>query len=187
MTSPPETTSTTLQRLLPEYDRHEVHSRWIKAGPEAVWTALQEVTATDLPLARVLMLARSAGRVRLKGSLPELRPALQPLFQTEGREVVRGLITKAWRPTPTTKALAGGPDAFAAFDEPGWVKVAIDFRLTPERGGTRVSTETRCKATDGRTRAVFGVYWLAIRAGSGLIRRETLAAVGRHAERASTS
>jgi hypothetical protein len=32
---------------------------------------------------------------------------------------------------------------------------------------------------------MFGVYWGLIRAGSGIIRRETLVAVGRRAEQAS--
>ena len=39
-------------------------------------------------------------------------------------------------------------------------------------------------ATDLRTRARFGLYWLAIRCGSGLIRRDMLRAVARRAEAA---
>ena len=178
-----DTAPRTLDRILPSYDQHEVHSRWIRADPAAVWGAMQQTTAADIPLSRLLMWVRSAGRERLQGPLPKLRPALQMLAQTEGHELVQGLITKAWRPTPKTMRLAGGPEAFTAFDEPGWVKVVIDIRLSPERGGTRMSTETRCLATDRRTRVAFGAYWLVIRAGSGLIRRETLAAVGRLAER----
>jgi hypothetical protein len=179
------TVTTTLERLLPEYDQHEVHSRWIDADPMVVWVALHEVTAIDLPLARVLMWMRSGGRSRLNGPLLDMRPALQLFGKTEGHEIVSGLITQAWQLTPRTKKVLGGQEAFTAFDEPGWVKVGIDFRLTPERGGTRLRTETRCKATDDRVRAMFGVYWGLIRAGSGIIRRETLVAVGRRAEQAS--
>ena len=69
-----------------------------------------------------------------------------------------------------------------AFAEPGWVKVAFDFVLVPDGGGTHLSTETRVAATDARTRRIFGLYWLAIRAGSGLIRRDLLRAVARQAE-----
>jgi hypothetical protein len=177
--------TTTLERLLPEYDQREVHSRWINADPTVVWAALHEASAADLPLARILMWLRSAGRTRLNGPLLELRPALQPLDMIEEREIVVGVITQAWQPYPHPKKISGGQEAFAAFNEPGWVKVGIDFRLIPEQGGTRLRTETRCQATDGRSRAAFGVYWLLIRAGSGLIRRETLAAVGRLAEQAS--
>ncbi len=180
-----DTVTTTLERLLPEYDQREVHSRWINAEPTVVWAALHEATAADLPFARVLMRIRSGGRTHLAGPLLELRPALQPLGKTEGREIVAGLISQAWRLIPRTKKVSGGQEAFAAFNEPGWVKVGIDIRLIPERGGTRLRTETRCKATDGRARMVFGMYWVLIRAGSGLIRRETLAAVCRRAEQTS--
>lgn len=176
--------TTTLERLLPEYDQREVHSRWINADPTVVWAALYEASAADLPLARILMGLRSAGRTRLDGPLLELRPALQLLGKIEGREIVAGVITQAWQLIPRTKKIFGGQEAFAAFNEPGWVKVGIDFRLIPERGGTRLRTETRCQATDSRSRAAFAVYWLLIRAGSGLIRRETLAAVCRRAEQA---
>ena len=42
--------------------------------------------------------------------------------------------------------------------------------------------ETRIEATDGRTRARFGLYWAVIRLGSGLIRRDMLRAVARAVE-----
>jgi hypothetical protein len=126
--------TTTLERLLPEYDQREVHSRWINADPTVVWAALHEASAADLPLARILMRLRSVGRTHLAGPLLELRPALQPLGKTEGREIVAGLITQAWQLIPRTKKIFGGQEAFAAFNEPGWVKVGLDFRLIPERG-----------------------------------------------------
>jgi hypothetical protein len=126
--------TTTLERLLPEYDQREVHSRWINADPTVVWAGLHEASATDLPLARVLMRLRSAGRTRLNGPLLEVRPALQLLGTIEGHEIVAGLITQAWQLFPHTKKISGGQEAFAAFNEPGWVKVGIDFRLIPERG-----------------------------------------------------
>jgi hypothetical protein len=71
---------------------------------------------------------------------------------------------------------------FVAFDEPGWVKVAMDLRVEPERGGTRILTETRVLATDAVARRSFGAYWLLIRAGSGLIRRDLLRGIARRAE-----
>ncbi len=43
-------------------------------------------------------------------------------------------------------------------------------------------TETRVMATDARTRLRFAGYWLLIRAGSGLIRRDILRAVAQRAE-----
>ncbi|MGI9120895.1 MAG: hypothetical protein ACR2G7_12375 [Acidimicrobiales bacterium] len=58
----------------------------------------------------------------------------------------------------------------------------MDFVLRADGDGTRLTTETRVKATDATTRRRFGRYWLVIRAGSGLIRRELLGAVSRQAE-----
>jgi hypothetical protein len=176
---------TTLDRLLPDYDQHEVHSRWINAGTAAVWTALHETTAADLPLTRVLMRARSAGRTRLQGPVLKSRPAVRPLAETHGSEVVGGVITKAWRLRPKIMDLSGGPEAFVAFNQPGWGKVGIDYQLIAENGGIRLRTETRCKATGGQARAAFWLYWSLIRWGSGLIRREILATIARRAERIS--
>ena len=49
-------------------------------------------------------------------------------------------------------------------------------------GRTLLATTTSVEGHDG-TRARFGVYWLLIRAGSGLIRHELLRLVARDAER----
>ncbi len=61
----------------------------------------------------------------------------------------------------------------------------MDFVLEPEEAGTRLSTETRVTATDARSRVQFALYWLAIRGGSGLIRRDMLRAIASRSERAS--
>ena len=72
---------------------------------------------------------------------------------------------------------------FLSFDEPGYAKAAISFLVRPERGGSRVSTETSVVGTSPEaTRAVLR-YWRAIRPGSGAIRRRWLAAIRRRAVR----
>jgi hypothetical protein len=68
------------------------------------------------------------------------------------------------------------------FAEPGWVKVGMDFRLTPAMGGTHLSSETRVVATDDATRKRFDRYWLVVRPGSSAIRYEVLTAVAIKAE-----
>jgi hypothetical protein len=65
----------------------------------------------------------------------------------------------------------------------GWVRIATDFRLEVSDRSTRLTTETRVLATGPIARRKFRIYWLGIRAGSGLIRREVLHAVARRAER----
>jgi hypothetical protein len=104
------------------------------------------------------------------------------LISVEYRAVVAGGVLQPWK-------LFGGeapPELDASglrtFAEPGWVKVGMDFVLQPEGAGTRLQTETRVAATDTRTRMLFAGYWLIIRAGSGLIRRDILRAVAQRAE-----
>jgi hypothetical protein len=96
---------------------------------------------------------------------------------------VGGSIARYWKPAGAERAPVPGLTEFVAFAQPGWAKVATDFRLEPERGGTRISTETRVLATDVRARRAFTAYWIVIRVGSGLIRRDLLRAVARRAER----
>ncbi len=64
----------------------------------------------------------------------------------------------------------------------GWVRVGMDFRLHELAAGTRLATETRVVATGPHARRVFRLYWFAIRAGSGITRREMLTAIARRAE-----
>lgn len=104
------------------------------------------------------------------------------LVSVEDRAVVAGGLLQPWK-------LFGGEappklDALGlrTFAEPGWVKVGLDFVLDPDRAGTRLHTETRVVATDRRTRVLFAAYWLFIRAGSGLLRRDILRAVAHRAE-----
>jgi hypothetical protein len=83
----------------------------------------------------------------------------------------------------------GGPAAVRtreeclSFVEPGHAKAAIAFLVRPERGGSRVITETRVAGTSpDATRALLR-YWRAIRPGRGAIRRSWLAAIRRRAVR----
>jgi hypothetical protein len=72
---------------------------------------------------------------------------------------------------------------FLAFAEPGYGKAVIAFLIRPERGGSRVVTETRVAGTSpDATRALLR-YWRVIRLGSGAIRRSWLAAIRRRALR----
>ena len=66
----------------------------------------------------------------------------------------------------------------------GWVRIGMDFRLSPAGTGTWLATETRVLASGPRARRAFVACWVVIRAGSGLIRRELLLAVARRAESA---
>ena len=183
----------TLDDLLPAPHFRERHERRIAAPPAAVWQAVQELRLGDLALSRGLMAirllpARLAGNKEgsrmVDGRLLEDGPV--PVLATEpDRAVLAGGVLQPWK-------IAGGEDppaldvgALQAFAEPGWVKVGFDLVIEPTGAGSRLTTETRVTATDPGTRTRFGLYWLFIRVGSGLIRRDMLRAVARRAEAAA--
>lgn len=72
---------------------------------------------------------------------------------------------------------------FAAFDEPGYARVAVNFSAGTAHGRTVLTTETRVLTTDSGSRRKFGRYWRLIRPGSAMIRRSWLRAAKRRAER----
>jgi hypothetical protein len=137
-----------LDDVVPGPDHVTRQVRWIAADPPAVWDALHGVRFSGLPLT----LALSAARF------------LPVVLSGRGRGQLRD------RPFLDAAALR-------AWDAPGWVKVAMDFRLVPTRGGTELSSETRVAATDDASRAAFARYWRVIRHGSTAVRWEVLTAV----------
>ena len=180
----------TIDELLPAPHFREHHERRIAAPPGAVWDAVHELRLGDLVLSRALMglrllPARLAGRreasrmvdSRLLDGGPVTLLASDP-----DRAVLGGGVMQPWKLTGGEEPPELDVPALQAFSEPGWVKVGFDFVIEPTGDGSRVSTETRVTATDARTRARFGLYWLFVRAGSGLIRRDMLRAVARRAE-----
>ena len=92
------------------------------------------------------------------------------------RELVVAGIGQFWKPSGGLQEVAS-KEQFASFEEPGYAKVAFTFRIQDGQ----ISTETRIAGTDPRARRLFALYWLLVRPGSGLIRREWLRALDRRA------
>jgi hypothetical protein len=104
------------------------------------------------------------------------------LAELPGREIVMGGLTKPWEPNPVFRALP--PDAFAAFQEPGYVKIVWTLRADPVgHGDCLFRTETRASATDPEARKKFRRYWSFLSPGIIVIRTVTLSAVKAAAER----
>jgi hypothetical protein len=173
-----------LDRLLPRYEFRTRYTWQIAASPEAVWAAVGNVTAEELPVTRLLMRVRSGGRSRLAGALLDAM-TIPELGRREEHEIVLGRVAKFWCPRPVRgPEHTQDPAAFTAFAEPGWAKAAMSFQLTPTPAGTVLAAETRVTATDEASRRRFAAYWTLIRlGGAGLIRLELLRAVARRAER----
>jgi hypothetical protein len=167
-----------LQLALPTQHIQERHSRFIAADIDAVWAALASVRMDQLSVTRPLVTLRHLGRpVPFRGPILTGGP-VTPFELDPTSYAVGGAIGRPWQLRPRHGEVATMAD-FEAFDGPGWAKYLTDFRLTGEPGGTRLITETRGYATDARSRRLPRGYWVVIRLGSGLIRRDILATVDR--------
>jgi len=179
----------TLDEVVPDPQYRMCHSRTVSAPPAAVWDELFRVPMSALPLGSALeslrlLPARLAGRKHpplAERTFLDVTP-IPVLFSERPAVVISAGLSQAWR-------LLGGltpprldTAALRAWSQPGWIKVAMEFRLEPIMVGTLLSTETRILATDPRTRRSFAAYWFLIRGSSGVIRREVLRVVGHRAE-----
>jgi hypothetical protein len=104
------------------------------------------------------------------------------LAEIPGREIVMGAVTQPWHANVVFRALP--PGEFAAFDEPGYVKIAWTLRadrLSDNESTAR--TDTRVIATDADARRKFRWYWARFSPGIVLIRAVSLRLVRKDAER----
>jgi hypothetical protein len=135
-----------------------------------------------------LLPARLAGRKHqliARRTFLDVTP-IPVLFSEQPAVVISAGLTQAWRllggqPPPRLDAAA-----LRAWSQPGWIKVAMEFRFDPIPAGTLLFTETRVLATDPRARRSFAAYWFLIRPSASAIRREVLAVVARRAELSRT-
>jgi hypothetical protein len=192
-----------LDTLMPRFDFVERHAAEVRASPTAVHAAIRDADLAGGPLTRsllalravpgvLLMFVRSPRQARAAWRRPGRRVRLADFERVGFRvvaeripdEIVIGVLGRFWtlrgslrRDVSDADFRRGPPRGFALA---GW-----NFTATPRAdGGTDLATETRvwC-APDARWQ--FGMYWLFVRPGSGLIRRAMLRSIRRHAERQS--
>ena len=186
----PEEQDPLLNRFMPSYEVAERHHVRV-AAPAAVTLAVaREVDLQASPVVRTIIRAREL----ILGATPDDRPNPRGLLnevQSLGwgvlaeipeREVVVGAVTKPWEANVTFRSLP--PDQFAAFNEPGYVKIAWTIRAEPI-GMTEslFRTETRAIATDPTARTRFRRYWAFLSPGIIMIRWAVLGPVKNEAER----
>jgi len=161
-----------LDRFLPEWDVHEVHSIELPVTPaRAVELALAAPSVPD-GIVRVLYRLRGLSG---QGSIEEAFTRMGfDVLAREETEVVVGAAGTPWRP-------GGGIKPFAEAG-PGTVRMAADFRAEPlANGSSRLTTETRIAAVDANARRRFLRYWRVIGPFSALIRRRWLREIRRRA------
>jgi hypothetical protein len=173
-----------LDALLPAWHFRERHRRSTDAPAAALLAAAEQVTWAEVPVMRVLMGFRSAGRLRLAGRrriLDDMADLGFTVLDRSGEEMVLAALGRPWAPrsarAPRLAEQADPAGFFVGYAAPGWAKVTANFRAA----AGELTTETRVLLTDDRSRRAFGRYWLIIRPFSGLIRRQWLAAITRRA------
>jgi hypothetical protein len=190
-----------IDQLLPVYDVRERHRTTVRAGAAAVYAAIGSTDLASTPAVRALLFARAIPGAILAGraGLRELRRRLYETvtlraFERHGfriiaefppDELVIGVEGQFWR-------LRGGvctpaPEHFRSVaPAPGTARAVWNFTVRPAGAShVELATETRVQCADAAARRRFLPYWLVIRAGSGLIRRQMLRAIRRAAESGS--
>jgi hypothetical protein len=179
-----------LDRFMPMYEIVERHHIRIAAPADVTFDVAGEMDLQASPVVRTVIRAREV----LLGATPDerLRPR-ELLAETQSlgwgvladvprREVVVGAVTQPWEANVIFRALP--PEQFAAFNEPGYVKIAWTIRADPVNASESVfRTETRAIATDANARTKFRRYWSFLSPGIIVIRWAMLDPVKKEAER----
>ena len=183
----PVTSSTrrTLVEAMPCAEFIEHHHHVVDAPVERTWAALRATRWGDLRIGLPLMAVRGLGlRVPAgdRGLLVGPGGPTPIVHTEEPRYAVGASVAKPWQLRPEVRPRIGSLDELAAFADPGWLRMGLDFTLDPLPGGrTRLATSTLCEPTDEEARRRFTPYWRLIRPFSGLIRMDMLRAVARRA------
>jgi hypothetical protein len=180
-----------LDDFMPLYDIAERHHVAVRAPAGATLAAAKAMDLQRSPPVRAIFRARE----RILGSTPDDRDRPTGIVEqtralgwgvladVPDREIVLGAATQPWKADVTFHAIP--PDRFAAFAEPGFVKIAWTLRADPIGDAASVfRTETRAIATDVDSRRRFRRYWSLFSPGIIFIRWAMLRPVKREAEHA---
>lgn len=178
-----------LDAFIPEPRLVEIDHADVVGRPEVVDAAARRLDFHQSPLIHALFALRSIP-ARVRGHAeptPHLRlgeigrsggAGFVVLADEPGRSLTVGAVGRFWQPDIDFVALT--PDRFAAFDEPGYGKVAWQIRFEPLGDqDTRVVFELRVTATDDAAWAAQCRYFRLIGPFSHFLRRHTLAMLRR--------
>jgi hypothetical protein len=177
-------------RYLPDYEVAERHHVRVRAPAEVTFDA---ACAMDLKRSRLvraifrgrewILGAENSAPAVPRGIVEEMKAVgWGVLDEIPGREIVLGAVTQPWIADVVFRPLP--PGEFAAFREPGFVKIVVTFRGEPEGAASSIfRTETRVLTTDPVARSKFRRYWSFLSPGILLIRWVSLGMVRAEAER----
>lgn len=168
-----------IDEFLPRYDVRSQQTRHVRAPPKYTYEAVTSLDLRTSWASRLLLRLRGLPRSPLTLTGLE-RVGFRVLGRLEGQELALGLVGRFWTPRGDIRVL--DPAAFTLFDEKGYAKAVLNFRVTPSGEGSALSTETRVQCLDDWSRKEFRVYWMLIAPFSSKIRDDLLRSVGRKAE-----
>ncbi len=168
--------------FLPQFQFYEQHQVVIKTySPERILPLVAEFGIQQDAVIRLLMSVRQLPQKILCNKQPQAvnRFGLNSftLLQKSASELCYGLRGQFWR---ADFGLENVPDtdAYMAPVAAGSAKLLLRYRVTEiKHGQHELRTETFIYCPDRATKLKMTAYWLAIRAGSGWIRKRTLMAV----------
>lgn len=190
------TSNQKIDDLMPVYAFNEIHEVEINASPEKAKQVLQTTGVKDIPAARLLMKIRGIAdddldmsdraANNIAGSETISTPDFN-FFVISPDEWITVMILKSVIITnnshqpkpPEIKSL----EQFVAFNEPGYIKVTVNFRfISNGNGKTLLTTETRNCGIMPKDNRIFGYYWRIIYPGSAIIRRVWLDTIKKRTE-----
>ena len=192
-----------IERLLPAFDATRVEHRLIPGEIEAVYAATREADFVRAwngsAVVRLLFWLRGLGerivsavggrRVEEPQEPERLRLADMAtrgdwvlLGDDRPREIAFGVIGRFWNGETEWERIDASE--FAAFERPGFGKIACNFSLRPYgTHHTLVSYEARTKTTDPEARKAFLRYWRPLSPFIGLAMRAQLRVIDQEARK----
>jgi hypothetical protein len=167
--------------LMPVYDVSDAVAIVVHADLASTWDALMRVDLLEVGKRRPWVGALGALRAvpevvshLLHGELPPAPPASMTLrdlggvpaarggwvrlAEREREAIALGLVGRFWRPVIEYRDVT--PDAFAAFDEPGFAKTVYALSVRPlGPSATLLEGVMRTATTDEHARRLFRRYW----------------------------
>jgi deazaflavin-dependent oxidoreductase (nitroreductase family) len=184
-----------IDRFLPHYDFAVVHASVFQAPPEVCYQAARGLDLMRDPVIRTLLGLRSLPQ-RLADRQGGHRKASgegTPTFGLDDMirydwillgeepsvEIVFGQIGRPWKPVGASTGPSVEQAGFAAFDQPGFAKIAFSLRVQPYGATSSIVTmDTRIVLTDPQSRRRFTHYWKFVGPFVRLIDRMTLRLLG---------
>ena len=178
-----------LNGFMPRPEVVEHHQTEVDAPAAIVIEAAKELELVKSPIVAAIFRARELAL----GGEPDRREHPTHLLEQmlsigwvvlgerAGREIALGAVTQPWDANPIFRSIPSRE--FAAFNEPGYVKIAWTLRADPIDDKRSIfHTETRVCTTDAASRKRFRTYWSFVAPGVELIRLAMLRPLRRAAE-----